>query len=368
MNVGGIVVRRVSRPNSLDSYFSCYVILLYICVLIFALKIQMCSSSKTAASSAIPNFVKARKDHEAQLKTLRKSWLAEHIAEQNRLELERQAERKRIVIQKAINLREKRIKKQIKQEQHVQRMEEAHLHFKEHLARRAIIDEEKAKVQQLKYEMLLQDLQEESSDWINETNIDQKITPALFETPATTGLSTRHSQNFKWNIYKSDLKRFMAPELQDEMSLNSISDRLNLRAEMRSHKKLIVRDFLEPMVSRGSDRERLNPLIDNITKSLEMLHGFERYDLENNQLMQLHDEKKMARALNDGELPYDFDFPRDLKGRIIPMTTWQSKDSYSDEDDDDDEVLALTLFEQIYITCIVHTLSIALNPIFLWVL
>ena len=52
---------------------------------------------------------------------------------------------------------------------------------------------------------------------------------------------------------------------------NSLSDRLSQRGQVRSSKRLIVQDFLDPMIGTGKDRARYKELVDKFSTEFEEL-------------------------------------------------------------------------------------------------
>lgn len=75
-----------------------------------------------------------------------------------------------------------------------------------------VIREQKAEKQQVRYKHLVQDLQEENNTWLNADNLKSKISLDLFSRQATTGIATKASEHWRWQIVPMNLKRLMSPE------------------------------------------------------------------------------------------------------------------------------------------------------------
>jgi hypothetical protein len=150
--------------------------------------------------------------------------------------------------------------------------------FREHLARNQVIRDQRKAVQQERYQALLKDLDAEKDVWITRAQIETKITEDLFSSQATTGLVTRHSEHWRWQMVPMNIQRMMSPECRVESSGSHLTDRLAQRGQVRSMKKLIVQDILEPMIGTGSDRARYKELVDKFSKQFETMGAFNYVD------------------------------------------------------------------------------------------
>ena len=153
------------------------------------------------------------------------------------------------------------------------------------IARNFIEFKRRKAAQQERYDKYLTDVNEESKCWLNLSNLDQKITRDLFNSPATTGLAVRHSDYWRWQVMSINLKRMFSEELmkertQDGDEKSSLTKRLDFAAQAESLKKFEVRDFLEEMVASGRDREHLEELVDKFTKELDYHGAFEEDDFQ----------------------------------------------------------------------------------------
>ncbi len=104
-------------------------------------------------------------------------------------------------------------------------------------------------LQTQRYKGLVEDLTRESAAWITLANLDSKITPALFAQPATTGLITRTSDLWRYQVVTHSLHRVVNGELYQDLVPRDGKDRLQGNAPVETVKSQLVRDFLEPMVS-----------------------------------------------------------------------------------------------------------------------
>jgi len=281
------------------------------------------SSSSTAAATLssqdikkkLQDYVDNRRKYKDYMHDLRTGWQKDF---KRRAELDaakKEAEKKEIVIQKAIRLREKRADAVIRQEKAKKLREQvlfislllilliitlflllliilivlsllllpikALLKYKEHLARNKIVSDERKLQQKERYKLLIKDLEEESSVWITLDNLDEKINENLFKTPSTTGLVTKYSENHRWAITSLKLQRFMDDEYMKGKSKDdsALANRLNFRGKMRSSKQLMVGEFLDQYISGGLDREMYKESVKKFTKSFSEL-GIWDDDLE----------------------------------------------------------------------------------------
>ena len=129
-------------------------------------------------------------------------------------------------------------------------------------------------MQQSRYARLVADLEHEKPVWITKDNIDEKITAELFDKQATTGLVTKKSENWRWQILPMNLKRMMSPEYMAQSNRSDLEERLALRGQIKSAKKLMVQDFLDPMIGSGEDRARYKEIVDKFAAQFEDMEIF----------------------------------------------------------------------------------------------
>ena len=223
-------------------------------------------------------------------------------------------ELQKVVLKRAIKLREDRKLSVARQEVAKQARLEALRLFKQHLAKNLIIKEERDVAQQARYSRAIADLRTESSTWITLDNLDAKITPELFELPATTGLHTRHSESWRYTCTTEELDRLLAMNSLDSVANSSgndasLTDRLSFRAGYNFVKKSQVADLLNQMIGTGDERAQYGELVDKYVKILTELDAF-------------HEPKEEFDALSDLMMGdnNDNDF-----------------DDENDDDDDDDD-------------------------------
>jgi hypothetical protein len=188
-----------------------------------------------------------------------------------RIELDREAEAKHRLIQRAILMREKRKAQIIRSDIHKQKLAAAKVRYEEKLAHTIVLKEKEEAKQVDRYKRLLNDLQEESSAWITLDTLDEKITEDLFMQPATTGLTTKYSDNWRYHVESMKLKRLCAiantPSEYYKSSTNLSSPEMALR-KYKSAFKLNVYDFLMPLVGTGEDRGRYKELVNKFSSAL----------------------------------------------------------------------------------------------------
>ena len=227
----------------------------------------------------IDNFVDRRREYKKEMSLLR-SKLQKDIKDENeKLELIRKAERKRILQVKAINLRQKRSDALKRQEEDRKRKEIANIAYKEKLARGNIVRNSERAGKIARYNQLIEDLLQEKPFWITKQTIESKIVPALFEKPTSTGLSSKYSEYWRWHVSSLDLKRIFSIN-NDSENGNELLKRLEQRAQLKASTTMELEDFFNSMVSTGSEREKYKETISELSKLIneENLDPFELQD------------------------------------------------------------------------------------------
>ena len=223
-----------------------------------------------AAGAAAKTVVKQRSAYQAQMTELRKTWGTEIARKEQREADRRAAEQQRLVLEKAIRLREKRKASLARQEQAKKKREEALDRYREKLARNHIVHAQRVAVQNESFKNLIDTLEAESSSWITLDNIDSKITEELFAAPATTGLVTSESRHWRHQLLTIQLKRMLSPEFVTESNSNgSLADRLQQRGQAKSVKRLLLQEFLEPMIGSGQERANQQEILDKFAAEME---------------------------------------------------------------------------------------------------
>jgi hypothetical protein len=225
-------------------------------------------------------FIRQRSEYQKEMTDLRKAWAVE-IAQKRALEAREKAlEKEKIVLAKAVRLREKRKESVIRQEADKKAKQMAYTKYLAHLEQNLVVHcqrlEEQTKINAL-YD---HDVEEESSTWITEANMDSKITTALFEKPASTGLLTRESELWRWQLHSMKIDRLMnhSAETSSDFAGSSLAERLEFRGQIRSARKIMVQDFLEPMIESGADRQGYDELVEKFTSKFEDLDAWHKAD------------------------------------------------------------------------------------------
>ena len=146
------------------------------------------------------------------------------------------------------------------------------------LARNTVVREERDRLQQAMYRQMMLDLEDEKASWITPDNLESRITEDLFAKQATTGIVTRTSQHWRWQIVPLNLQRLMSEEVRGEPTESTLTDRLAQRGQVRSTKKLIVQDILDPMIGSGKDRARYKELVDKFSAQFEEMGALQWVD------------------------------------------------------------------------------------------
>ena len=119
---------------------------------------------------------------------------------------------------------------------------------------------------------------EEQKVWITLDNIDSKITSSLFEKQSTTGIVKKDSNLWKLQLVTLDLDRVMGPETQAEFRMSTLQERLNYRGQIKSAKRLMVEDFLNPLVGTGEDRSKFKDLVESFSDKFNSANAFDEYE------------------------------------------------------------------------------------------
>ena len=198
---------------------------------------------------------------------LRKGWRDEMELRRVREERRAAAERQRLVLDKAIRLREKRKASAVRQEQAKLKREDALQLYREKLARNHVFHEQRVAQQQNRYLELTEALREESATWITYENMDSRIVEELFAKPATTGLVTGESRHWRHHLMTINLRRVVSPEfVAENAGSSSLADRLQQRGQLKSVKRMLVEDFLEPLIGTGEERANYQEILDKFAK------------------------------------------------------------------------------------------------------
>ena len=149
---------------------------------------------------------------------------------------------------------------------------------RERLARNQILRDQRNVEEQSRYGKLISDLMEEQKAWITLDNIDAKITNSLFEKQSTTGIVKKDSNLWKLQLVTLDFDRVMGPETKAEFGMSSLQERLNYRGQIKSAKRLMVEDFLNPLIGNGEDRAKFKDLVESFSDKFNDADAFDEYE------------------------------------------------------------------------------------------
>lgn len=230
---------------------------------------QVAKQSVPHANPAAARTVVAQRQRYAEeLSGLRKEWRGELADKAAREEQKRAAERQRLVLEKAIRLREKRKASLARQEAAKKKREEALSRYREKLARNHLLEAQRVARQNERFRNLVGIMEAESSVWITPENVDTKINEDLFSAPATTGLVTNESKHWRYQLLTIQLKRLMSQEYLSEAAGSSLADRLQQRGQLKSVRKMLVEEFLAPMIGSGAERANYQEILDKFVHEL----------------------------------------------------------------------------------------------------
>jgi len=221
------------------------------------------------------SFSKERTQFQNKLSDLRKGWISDIQEKMTQQEDVIKAERHEIVIKKAIKLRDHSTQSAIRAATHKKIAEESLLRYKAKLAASQIVEADKLEAQRKRYHMAVADLEDEKKHWITKDNMETKITEDLFATPATTGLTNKYSDLWRYHCFAIDLDRLMAMEKNPKSAMEW---RKQMRADHNLDKKLQVAEYLNTIVGTGADREKFKEFVDEYTDAIQARGDFKDQD------------------------------------------------------------------------------------------
>lgn len=227
-----------------------------------------------------------------QIKDLRKQWAAEYKAEQQRIIEERAAHVKRMILQKAMNLREKKAIAVKKAEAQRVLHAKIRLNYEAHVARLTVLENQKNELRKQRFSRLVEMLSAESKYWITTENINQKITVDLFLKPATTGVITGVSEHWRYHCPSMQPNRVMQQLLErsddDSESDDSESDAEHIDESRHflsavdylaasepyiTKQKENIRSMLNSMIGTGDDRNKYDDMVKDFIELSETYNG-----------------------------------------------------------------------------------------------
>jgi hypothetical protein len=131
-----------------------------------------------------------------------------------------------------MGLRKTRAEGLLRQEKGEKRVLLSRQLFREHVARSQVIREQRYTVQEARHSRLVQDLVEEKDQWITYDNLNFKVTDNLFTQPSTTGLVTRASNLYRFQIIPQNVRRMLADLGQDGLQENGLKERLEEKGQI----------------------------------------------------------------------------------------------------------------------------------------
>jgi len=281
------------------------------------------SDAPKSASTKGPadfSYAKDRAKYEEKLSLLRKEWQAKHREKLKEKALQEAAERKRIVLRRAIALREKRIRRaQALVEEKLQRERDL-LRARERLFRTQLKWEARKATEDARVQQALTDLQKESENYITASNLDEKVTADLFgKFPATTGIVTPHSNHWRYEVFTPKVQRLLSTSFREEFETMSKSRiKAKMVGQSRVTKRMLTEEFLNDMIGTGEDRDKFQELVKAAAAEYDKRGAFIDVDLE------YLDEEEIAEQA-------------ELNGSIINGSMDDAHDAADDDEEDDDD-------------------------------
>ncbi len=248
------------------------------------------------------------------------------------------AERQRIVLERAVKLREDRRLSQQRQQEDFKRKAAARRRFQENLARSQLLWEEQQALQSKRTQAAINDLHEESSTWINASNVDTKINNALFEEPgASTGLHTRCSEYWAFQTFVPSFKRFFTDEqfIRKTGNNKQEDDFHNLLQTRREQKhvfhRLLMENFLEASVGSGKERAEYQEILKEFLQPGKASDGIVESFRD-------HDEMIDRVVSIEGQMDEDLESLLKASGELVDDGDYddEEEDGHDEGDEDDD--------------------------------
>jgi len=217
-----------------------------------------------STSSPREEVVNKKTVYKQQLSELRKKWTDDHQA---RIEVEiarRKEERRAIVVQKAVRLRERNVVSAQNIVKDRELKAAAMARYREHVIKNNLVAEKKMEATTEQYEKLIADLMEEQKCWITTPEkVDSMINDALFkdDKPSTTGIQTNSSEYWRHMCVPFNLDVLFNASFQDRYGPSDASPESRY-LEAMSAKRLQVREMIESMIGNGHDRQHFNEIVD----------------------------------------------------------------------------------------------------------
>jgi len=235
------------------------------------------SLSSVVEKKADPTvFVLQRKAYQEQLKAMRKVWTTDINARNLQIANERAAQKEKVVLAKAMGLREKRKQSALRQAADKEKKANAAVAFSEHIAKNLLVHEERQLMQAKRHEELSKEYTRESQVWLTSANVDERITAEFFDAPSTTGLVSIDSEHWRYAVHSINLDRFRSLQTSDVgvPSDYSLEERMDVHKQNISSRHLLVQDFLDPLISTGAERAQYRDLLKKFSRKFDDSNAF----------------------------------------------------------------------------------------------
>lgn len=233
-----------------------------------------------SSNSGEKDYAHERASYLSELSSLRKKWAEEHKVKLEQKASEQGLERRKIVLERAVKLREHRQQTAKNLESQRKVREENYRRYKENLARTHITWEEIDAKKKRQHVAALKDISAESSQWLTRENYKSLISPDLFERyPTTTGIVTPNSEFWRHEVFALSLKRLLSPEFIDtQLKTTKDEARRIQRGQARAAKRTMVENFLNTIIENPEDRAQYRSLVDRTTRQMDFAGSFDQLD------------------------------------------------------------------------------------------
>ena len=173
-----------------------------------------------------------------------------------------------MTLQKAVRLRERNVVSAQNVIKDKEMKAAAMQRYKEHVLKNNLIATQRKEVEAKQYRALVSDLQTEQKSWIDtREKVDLLINESLFDkdVPATTGLHTRTSDNWRHFAVPFNLEVMFNAPFQDRYGPANASPEDRYLEAMGS-KRLQVRELLDSMIGTGADRQHYKEIVDKFVQ------------------------------------------------------------------------------------------------------
>jgi hypothetical protein len=287
-----------------------------------------------STSSSNKDYVKERVQYKSDLSKLRKQWADEHKSKLEERAVEERMERRKIVLQRAVKLRERRQETARNLETQRKLREEQHRKYKENLARTHILWEESRAKLNRQRQAAMKDLTEESENWITPENKHLYITPEFFTRhPTTTGIVTPFSDYWRYEVFVPSLKRLMSDHFVDKLQKTSNEEMISRhQGQVRVAKRVVVESFLNSVIDNPEDRAQFKTLVARTTRQLDVTGAFDELDAE----YEREDERDELEGKDESEV-LDYEEEGD-ENDIEDEDDYEEEDDFDEDDDEGDDV------------------------------